>query len=104
MKNIYLFFAILGILLPLLPFVVWVNKFGADPRLFLSTIINENISLIAWLDVVVSAIVLIIFIVYEGRKQSIPRLWIPIVGTLFFGVSFGLPLFLFFRELHLKNA
>ena len=103
MKKVYLFLAFLGFILPLWQFVSWLFEFGLDVPLIFKSIVNDKLSLFAWLDVIVSAIVLIIFIVYEGRKQSMQRLWIPIVGTLCVGVSFGLPLFLFLREVHVEQ-
>jgi hypothetical protein len=103
MKKIYFFLAILGFILPLWQFVSWLFEFGLDVPLILKSIVEDKLSLFAWLDVIISAIVLIIFIVYEGRKQSIQRLWIPIAGTLCVGVSFGLPLFLYLREIHFEQ-
>ena len=50
------------------------------------------------LDVIVSAIVLIAFILWEGRRVRMSALWVPIAATCFIGVSCGLPLFLFMRE------
>jgi hypothetical protein len=104
MKKIYFFLAILGFILPLWQFGLWLFEFGIDVPLMLNKVIEDNLSLFAWLDVIISAIVLIIFIVYEGRKQLMRRLWIPIVGTLCVGVSFGLPLFLFLREQHFEQT
>jgi hypothetical protein len=50
------------------------------------------------LDVVVSAFVLILFVVVEGRRAAVSHLWAPIGATLLVGVSLGLPLFLFLRQ------
>jgi len=103
MKKLYLLLAILGFILPLSQFISWFLEFGIDVPLMFHTIAEDKLSLFAWLDVIVSAVVLVVFVLYEGRKQSMPRLWIPIAGTLCVGVSFGLPLFLLLRERHLKN-
>lgn len=54
---------------------------------------QTRIGAFAWWDVIVSAIVLIGFILYEGKRKSIKYLWVPIVGTFTIGVSFGLPAF-----------
>jgi hypothetical protein len=103
MKKTYLILAVLGFILPLWQFVSWLFEFGLDVPLLFKSITEDRLSLFAWLDVIISAVVLVIFIVYEGRKQSMPRLWMPIAGTLCVGVSFGLPLFLFLREIHLEK-
>lgn len=55
------------------------------------------------MDVLVSAIVLIGFILFEGNRKGMSLLWLQIVGTLVVGVSLGLPLFLFLRERHLEK-
>ncbi|MCY3659298.1 MAG: DUF2834 domain-containing protein [Caldilineaceae bacterium] len=55
-------------------------------------------STFTWFDVLVSAVVLIVFIRSEGRRAAIPLLWVPIVATCVVGVSLGLPLFLLLRE------
>jgi hypothetical protein len=103
MKKIYLLLATLGFILPLWQFGLWLFEFGLDVPLMFKSIVENKLSLFAWLDEIFSAIVLIIFIVYEGRKQSMQRLWMPITGTLCVGVSFGLPLFLFLREIHFEQ-
>ncbi len=52
----------------------------------------------------ISAIVLLAFIVVEGRRLEIPFLWLPILATLGVGVSCGLPLFLLMRQARLERA
>lgn len=103
MKKIYIFLAIVGFILPFWQFGLWLLEFGFNLSLMFKSIIEDKLSLFAWLDVVISGVVLILFIVYEGIKQSMERLWIPILGTLCVGVSLGLPLFLFLREVHLAK-
>jgi ABC-type spermidine/putrescine transport system permease subunit II len=49
-------------------------------------------------DVIVSAGVLTLFVVVEGRRLGMSGLWVPIVGTFLGGVSFGFPLFLYLRH------
>jgi hypothetical protein len=55
-------------------------------------------------DVIVSAIVLITFIVAEGRRILLRGIWLPICASLLVGVSLGLPLFLLMRERHLQES
>lgn len=54
------------------------------------------------MDVVVSAVVVLIFVLVEGINLKMKRLWIPIFGTLVVGVSLGLPLFLYLRQTHFE--
>jgi len=103
-KKLYLLLAILGFILPLSQFISWLLEFGVDVPLMFRTITEDKLSFFAWLDVIVSAVVLVVFVLYEGRRQSMPRLWVPILATLCVGVSFGLPLFLLLRERHLEKS
>jgi len=103
MKIFYGLLSTLGLILPYTQFISWININGIDLVLLTQEILQSKISLFAWIDVIISAIVLIGFILYEGKKQNINRLWIPIVGTLSVGVSFGLPLFLLMREIQLTK-
>lgn len=99
MKLIYGLCCVLGITLPYWQFLPWLLENGLDLPLLLQQAFHSRISAFAWLDVIVSGIVLIAFILYEGMKQKMTLLWIPIVATLTIGVSFGLPLFLLMREI-----
>jgi hypothetical protein len=56
------------------------------------------------MDVIVSSIVLIWFIEGEGKRLRVRALWLPTVGTLIVGVSFGLPFFLFLRQMTLDRT
>jgi hypothetical protein len=52
-------------------------------------------------DVIISALVLLIFIFSEGRRLAMKHLWVYVVCTFLVGVSLALPLFLYVREGHL---
>ena len=58
---------------------------------------------LAWADGLVAAVVLVYFILREGRRLSIFGVWMPIAGTCVVGVSLGLPLFLLMREKKLRR-
>ncbi len=104
MKTIYSILCVLGIMLPLSQFVPWVAQHGLNIPLLLSEAFGSRISAFAWLDVLVSAVVVLAFILWEGKRISMRRRWIPIVGLLSVGVSLGLPLFLLLREIHLETG
>ncbi|WP_210089919.1 DUF2834 domain-containing protein [Paenibacillus turicensis] len=69
--------------------------------LLFEAITSTRIGAFAWMDVLVTAIVLIGFILVEGNRKRMKHLWLPIAGTLLVGPSQGLPLF--FRQLHLEK-
>lgn len=103
MKKFYLIFCVLGVALPYWQFLPWLMDHGIDPLLLFQEAVQLQIGAFAWLDVIVSAIVLLLFIVYEGRQLKMSRLWMPVAGTLVVGVSLGLPLFLLLREIHIEK-
>lgn len=103
MKKFYLVFCVLGVALPYWQFLPWLMDHGIDPLLLFQEAAQLRIGAFAWLDVIVSAIVLLQFIVYEGRQLKMQRLWMPVAGTLVVGVSLGLPLFLLLREIHIEE-
>jgi hypothetical protein len=76
---------------------------GFDLPLLFEAITNTRIGAFAWMDVLVTAIVLIGFILVEGTRKKMNYLWLPIAGTLLVGPSLGLPLFLFLRQLNLEK-
>jgi len=103
-RHRYLALAILGILLPYWQFVPWLFEHGLDLSLFFRELFANRIGAFFAMDVLVSAIVLIIFVQVEGRRLGIRGLWVPMVGTLLVGVSFGLPLFLCLRQIQLNRS
>jgi len=92
---------LLGMLLPYSQFVPWLMEHGVNVTLFFGELFANRISTFFVMDVIISAIVLIWFIQTEGERLQIRRLWLPTLGTLVVGVSFGFPLFLFLRQLTL---
>lgn len=98
MKLFYLGMSVLGLLLPFTQFVPWLFEFGLDIPLLLGEASATAISAFAWLDVLVTAVVVIGFIIGDALRRSVSVLWLPILGTLLVGPSFGLPLYLYLRE------
>ena len=102
LKNIYWVLCVAGFVLPYSQFAPWVLENGLSPMLLLQEILASKLSLFAWLDVIVSAVVLLTFVSVEAKRLGMARVWIPWVATLTVGVSLGLPLFLLMREYHLS--
>lgn len=97
-KHVYLFLCILGTVLPYSQFLLWISDYGFDVPLLFEQITSLRIAAFGWLDVVVSAIVLFVFMFTDGVERRVAKLWLPVVGTLVVGVSLGLPLFLYLME------
>lgn len=95
---------VLGTALPFSQFIPWVLDNGIDIQLLLAEISNDKLSAFAWLDVIVSAVALIGFILWDSTKHTIKYAWCSILGTCCVGVSLGLPLYLLTREIQKKNG
>ncbi len=94
----YALLAVVGAILPLSQFLPWYMVHGLDVPRFISDLSATRIgSFFGW-DVIVSALVLTVFILIEGRRIGLSHLWLPILCTFSVGVSFGLPVFLAMRE------
>jgi hypothetical protein len=105
LRYLYLGFAFAGLVFPYSQFIPWIIEHHAlDMSIFLRDLFANRISAFFAMDVVVSAVVLISFIQTEGKRVGMRLLWLPTVGTLLVGVSFGLPLFLYLRQLQLGRA
>lgn len=104
LRYLYLVLALIGLILPFSQFFPWLMEHhGLNMALFIPDLFANRISGFFALDVIVSAIVLIIFVLAEGRRLGMRNMWAPIAGTLLVGVSFGLPLFLYLRDGHLDR-
>ena len=95
-KNIYFGFSVLGLILPYSQLVPYIFEHGINVGLIVNEIRSSRIAAFGWLDVIVSAIVLVIIILEE--KERVKYWWMPIIATFTIGVSCGLPLFYYLRK------
>lgn len=98
-KHLYLGFCVLGTVLPLAAFLPFLRAHGLDAGEFVDQLFGTPVSSFFGWDVIVSSLVLWAFVLFEGRRLEMSRLWVPIAANLAVGVSLGLPLFLYMREL-----
>ena len=98
MQWLFLIAAILGAVLPLSYLFPFLAAHGLDMPLFFRQLFQNNISAFFGVDVIISALALLLFVFTEGRRRGMKHLWVYLLCTLLVGVSLGLPLFLFFRE------
>jgi Terpene cyclase DEP1 len=103
-RHFYLVCCVLGLALPYSQFVLWLLEHGLNLGLFFRELFANRVSGFFAIDVIVSGIVLIWFIQSEGKRLQVRLLWLPTVGTLIVGVSFGFPLFLFLRQVSLDRT
>jgi hypothetical protein len=98
MERFYLVLTLLGILLPYGAFIPWLVDNGLNIGLLFNEAVANPISMFAWLDILVAAVALLSFIVVDGHRNKVRYRYLAVLGTLFVGVSFGLPLYLYFKE------
>jgi hypothetical protein len=103
-RHFYLICCVLGLILPYSQLVPWLLEHGLNITLFYRELFANRISAFFAMNVIVSAIVLIWFIQSEGKRLRVRLLWLPTIGTLVAGVSFGFPLFLFLRQMALDRT
>jgi hypothetical protein len=103
-RRFYLSLCLLGLFIPNSVFWPWLLTHGLDPQRFLRDLFANGVSAFFGLDVVLSALALSGFVLLEGARLRLRRRWLPIVATCVVGVSLGLPLFLYQRQVHLERA
>ncbi|HZN99071.1 MAG TPA: DUF2834 domain-containing protein [Gemmatimonadales bacterium] len=103
-KHIYLGLCVAGSILPLAAFLPFLHAHGLDMRQFFVQLFGTPVSSFFGWDVIVSSLVLWTFVLLEGRRLGMARLWAPIAANLVVGVSLGLPLFLYMREIHSEKT
>jgi hypothetical protein len=103
-KAIYLVLCFVGAMLPYWQFIPWVMQHGMNLPLFVRELFANRISAFFGMDVLVSGVVLIAFMRVESRRVAVPWRWLPVLALLTVGVSLALPLFLYMREVRLKQV
>ena len=104
LRHVYLVLCVVGALLPYSQLIPWFLEHGLDLSLFLDQLFANRIGGFFGLDVIVSSFVLWIFVFSEGRRFGMRHLWLPVLASLVVGVSLGLPLFLYMRQLHIDTT
>ena len=102
MKHIYLFLAVIGAVIPLSYFSPFVLAHGLELPLFFQFLFINEVSRLFAADVIISAFVLVIFVIKESKRLDMPEGYLSLLG-LCAGVSCALPLFLYLRERHLAH-
>jgi Terpene cyclase DEP1 len=103
LKTIYLVLCFAGALLPYWQFVPWLMQNGLSLPILFRQLFAYRISAFFVMDVLVSAVVLIVFVRVEGVRLNIRYRWLPVLAVLTVGVSLGMPLFLYLRESRLEQ-
>jgi hypothetical protein len=73
-------------------------EYGLNLVLLIDQLFANDISTFFAVDLIITAIVFLIFMVREAGRYQMRNWWLYIVATLAVGPSFAFPLFLYFRE------
>ena len=103
-RRLYLGLCILGLCVPNSALLPWLVTHGVDPERFVRDLFANGVSSFFGLDVILSALALSAFVLIEGARLQLRQRWIPIAATCLVGVSLGLPLFLYQRQVHLDRT
>jgi len=104
LSLLYAALALVGLALPLMELVNYCQVNSGDfNTLFRQFMASYGSRYMAW-EVLVTTVVSLVFILAEGRRLGLNLLWVPLLGTLAFGISFGLPFFLFMGQRELEKS
>jgi hypothetical protein len=101
-KTVYAILCMAGVVLPYGEFFPWLRANGLNLGLLLQQLFANRVSGFFGVDVLVSAVVLLAFVCYDGSRLSLLNRSLVVLALLTVGVSLGLPLFLYFRESKLQ--
>ena len=102
-KNIYLILAILGFVAPYYFFLQLPGENGFNMALLIQQISASSILSGTVMDLMISVIVFWAYMFAEANRLQMKNAWLYVLATLTVGLSFALPLFLYFRERKLEN-
>ena len=98
MKRIYLFAAVIGLLLPYYFFIYFLLENGLELQLMLSQLFANKMATFFVVDLLITALVFLIFSYQETQRYNMGRWWVYLLATLLVGPSFSFPLFLYIRH------
>ena len=102
-KNIYLVLAIIGFIAPYYFFLQLPGENGFDLPLLIQPFFANNFMKGSAMDLTISVLVFWFFMFVEANRLQIKNPWLYLLATLLVGLSFALPLFLYFREQKLET-
>ena len=103
-KNLYLILAGFGLLVPYWFFFKFLNANGLNIALLIQQLFVNDISTFFAVDLILSTVVFWVFTVSEATRLQMKNWWFYILASLIVGLSFALPLFLYYRERKLETS
>jgi hypothetical protein len=103
-KNIFLTLALIGLFSPYYFLFKFLFANGFDIPLLIQQLFANDISTFFAIDLVISIIVFWVYLFAEANKLQMKNAWLYLLASVTVGLSFALPLFLYFRERKLEMA
>jgi hypothetical protein len=97
-RNIYLLLCVVGVVIPWFFLINFLGEPSPTATSFVVSIFANNVSSSVASDLLISALIFFVLVFAEGKRLKMKRLWAFIPAKLCVGLSFGLPLFLYFRQ------
>jgi hypothetical protein len=94
--------AIIGFIAPYYFFLQLPGENGFDLPLLMQPLFANNLIKGTAMDLTVSVIVFWVYVFIESDRLQMKNAWLYWLATLLVGMSFALPLFLYFRERKLE--
>ena len=98
MKTVYLVLAIIGLIVPYYFFLQLPAEDGFNLPALIRPFFANNFMRGAAMDLTISVLVFWLFLFVEASRLQMKNAWVYVLATLLVGLSFALPLFLYFRE------
>ncbi len=103
-SSYYVVLCILGVVAPWIFITDFLGLPQASVPLFFTSIFATPMASAVAADLMVCSIVFFFFVFLEGRRLGMKNVWLFVPATLFVGLSFGLPLFLYQRSKRLEQG
>ena len=101
-KDIFLILAIVGFIVPFYFVFRFMSINGFNTSLLMQQALANNASTAFIADLTISIIVFWVFMFVEANNLHMKNAWIYFLASSLIGLSFALPLFLYFRERQLE--
>ena len=103
-KSIYLALAIIGFIAPYYFFLQLPAEDGFNLPLLIQPLLANNFMRGLAMDLTISVLAFWFFVFVEASRLQLKNPWLYLLATLFVGLSFALPLFLYFREREIETG
>lgn len=104
MRYVYLIIAVLGAIAPYFFVGRFMAATGGGLSEFLSAAVINDAATTATADVLVASLAFWVFLFVEARRWRVRYWGLFVVANLGVGLSFALPLFLYFRQVQMETA